>query len=255
MLVSHIWCQQNVFCTNLSSFTMHDLYHMRVGLLEGEAQEKSRIGFLGLQENVESHVKTEQSKQQVVHIVYMLYHWTHFQVVPLYASSRVCLCWVAASNTGTHVHIAIYKKCAWLPSSTVCSHSEVSKPKFFIKLVALLWPLTRVIACYFLSQGMVVPPACSSTAFTNFCHVGFPNLFTCKQGCSVWMSIFQSSQCDYNVALHDPGSWNVFPVQYIIWCISISCSESRIRTDYVTDHPNTQPSELGMWNTNTKIME
>ena len=158
MLVSHIWCQQNVFCRNLSSFTMHDLYHLRVGLLEGEAQEKSRIGFLGLQENVESHVKTEQSKQQVVHIVYMLYHWTHFQVVPLYASSRVCLCWVATSNTGTHVHIAIYKKCAWLPSSTVCSHSDVSKPKFIIKLVALLWPLTRMIACYFLSQGTVVPP-------------------------------------------------------------------------------------------------
>ena len=44
-------------------------YHLRVGLLEGEGQEKSRIGFLGLQENVESHVKTEQSKQQVVHIV------------------------------------------------------------------------------------------------------------------------------------------------------------------------------------------
>ena len=39
------------------------MYHLRVGLLEGEAQEKSRIGFLGLQENVELHVKTEQSKQ------------------------------------------------------------------------------------------------------------------------------------------------------------------------------------------------
>ena len=111
MLVSH---------TNMYSVETYNLllcmYHLRVGLLEGEAQEKSRIGFLGLQENVELHVKTEQSKQQVVHIVYVIPLDSFPGCPTLYASSHVCFSWVATSNTGIHVHIAIiYKKCTWLP--------------------------------------------------------------------------------------------------------------------------------------------